>query len=126
MNAERLMLIGGVTAFALTLARVRRRDLRETYSLLWLGCAACLLACGLFPGVIMRAAEWCKLSYPAAVLFVAVTMAYLFAFGTTVALTRSDRRTTRLIQTVALLEHRLAQLEAEAAPARSRSVREAA
>jgi hypothetical protein len=114
INAERLMMIGGIAAFALTLAWVRRRDLREKYSLLWLACAACLLVCGLFPELLMTAAHWCRLSYPAAVLFVAVTMAYFFAFGVTVALTRYHRRHTRLLQMVALLEHRLARLEAVA------------
>jgi hypothetical protein len=111
MNAERLMMLGGIAAFALTLLWVRKRDLREKYSLLWLCCATCLLVCGLFPELIMTAAHWCKLSYSAAVLFVAVTMAYFFAFGTTVALTHCHRRITRLLQTTALLEHRLARLE---------------
>jgi hypothetical protein len=112
INAERLMMVGGIAAFVLTLAWVRRRDLREKYSLLWIACAACLLICGLFPELLMKAAHWCRLSYPAAVLFVAVTMAYFFAFGVTVGLTRFHRRHTRLLQTVALLEHRLARLEA--------------
>jgi hypothetical protein len=112
INAERLMLIGGIVAFVLTLAWVRRRDLREKYSLLWLAVAGCLLLCGLFPELLMTAAHWCRLSYPAAVLFVALTMGYCFAFSMTVALTRFHRRHTRLLQTVALLEHRLARLEA--------------
>ncbi len=113
INAERLMMLGGIAAFVLTLAWVRRRDLREKYSLLWIAFAGCLLVCGLFPQLLMTAAEWCRLSYPAAVLFVAVTMAYFFAFGVTVALTRYHRRHTRLLQMVALLEHRLARLEVE-------------
>jgi hypothetical protein len=112
INAERLMMIGGIAAFVLTLAWVRRRELREKYSLLWLTCAGGLLVCGLFPTLLMTAAQWCRLSYPAAVLFVAVTLAYFFAFGVTVALTRYHRRHTRLLQTVALLEHRLTRLEA--------------
>ncbi len=112
MTAELLMMVGGVAAFVLTLAWVRRRDLREKYSLLWTACAAGLLVCGLFPGILETAAERCHLSYPAAVLFVAVTVVYVFAFGITVALTRYHRRTTRLVQTVALLEHRLAGVEA--------------
>jgi len=112
INAERLMMLGGIAAFVLTLAWVRRRDLREKYSLLWIAFAACLLVCGLFPELLMAAAHCCRLSYPATVLFVAVTMAYFFAFGMTVALTRYHRRHTRLLQTVALLEHRLARVEA--------------
>jgi hypothetical protein len=116
MTAERLMMLGGVAAFVLTLIWVRSRDLREKYSLIWLGFASCLLVCGVFPEFIETAAEWCRLSYSAAVLFVAVTMAYFFAFGTTVALTRYHRRITRLLQTVALLEHRLAQLESKSKP----------
>jgi hypothetical protein len=112
MNAELLMLLGGVAAFALTLYWVRRRDLGEGHAVGWVAVATLLLLCGVFPGVIEWAAEAVHLSYPAAVLFLALGVIYLFAFGVSVALTRLHRRCVRLLQCVALLECRIRELEA--------------
>ena len=118
MNAERLMLLGGLAAFALTVSWVRRRSLREKYAVTWLGVATLLLLCGLFPEGIERLAEGARLSYPAAVLFVALAAVYLFAFGVSVSLSRMHRRNILLTQELALLEERLRRLEGAGAPGR--------
>ena len=39
ITAERLMLVGGVAVFLLTISWVRTRELREKYGLMWLGAA---------------------------------------------------------------------------------------
>jgi hypothetical protein len=111
MTAETLMLIGGASAFVLTLYWVRSRDLREKYAAVWLVVAFFLLLCGLFPRVIMAFADQSHLSYPAAVLFVALAAGYFFLFWVSVSLTRQYRRSLRLMQEVALLEYRLRLLE---------------
>ena len=111
MNAELLMLAGGVTAFALTVGWVRTRALGERDALAWLAVATLLLLCGLFPRVVTATAEWARLSYPAAVVFVALAVIYLFAMSVSVALTRLQRRTGRLVQEAALLAQRVAELE---------------
>lgn len=111
MTAERLMFLGGVSVFLLTLYWVRSRRLRERYAIAWLAVATLLLLCGIFPTIIMRLAQWAHLSYSAAVLFVALTAVYWFAFLVTVSLTRQHRQSTRLLQEMALLRHRLAQME---------------
>jgi hypothetical protein len=108
------MLLGGLAAFALTVSWVRRRSLREKYAVAWLGVATLLLLCGLFPEGIERLAEAAHLSYPAAVLFVALAAVYCFAFGVSVSLSRAHRRTVRLTQELALLEERLRRLEGPA------------
>lgn len=113
MTAELLMLIGGVTAFLLTIYLVRSRDLREKYALAWIVVAFGLLVCGLLPDAIKRLAENARLSYPAAVLFIALTVIYLFAFTVSVSLTRQYRRNVRLLQEVALLERRIRELESK-------------
>jgi hypothetical protein len=113
MTAELLMLIGGVTAFVLTLYWVRVRDLREKYAVGWILVAFLLLLCGLFPRALERLAELCRLSYPALVLFIALALLYLFAFTVSVALTRLHRRNMRLTQEIAILEERLRLLEGE-------------
>jgi hypothetical protein len=111
MNAEMLMLLGGIAAFVLTIYWVRSRELREKYAVIWLFVASVLLLCGLFPEVVKRTAEAVRLSYPAAVLFVALGVMYVFAFTVSVSLSRQYRRNIRMLQEIALLEHRVRLLE---------------
>jgi len=113
MKAEHLMLIGGVAAFLLTLYWVRRRTLREKYALFWMVLAAVLLVVGIFPEILKSFAEWAHLSFPAAVLFFALSAAYLFAFSISISLSRLYQRNVRLTQEMALLEERLRGLEKE-------------
>jgi hypothetical protein len=113
VTAELLMLLGGTTAFVVTLYWVRSRDLREKYAVVWILVAFLLLLCGLFPGAIMSVASASHLSYPAAVLFVALAAIYCYSFTVSVSLTRQYRRNVRLTQEIALLDHRLRRLEAE-------------
>ncbi len=112
MNAEVCMLIAGTGSFLLTLYWLRSRDLREKYAVCWLLVAFILFLAGLFPGVIMVIADASKLSYPAAVLFIALAVIYGFAFSVSASLTRHHRASRRLLQEVALLEERLRRLEA--------------
>jgi uncharacterized membrane protein YfcA len=111
VNAETLMLAGGVTSFLMTVHWVRKRDLREKYAVVWLAVATLLLLCGLFPQLIMTWAESAHLSYPSAVLFLALAFIYPFAFSVSLSLTRQYRRNVRLMQTLALLEQRVRVLE---------------
>jgi hypothetical protein len=109
------MLLGGLAAFLLTVTWVRTRALREKYAVVWLAVAALLLLCGLFPHALEALATASHLSYPSAVLFVALAVMYVFSFGVSVSLTRQHRRNVRLTQELAILEHRLRQLEARVA-----------
>jgi hypothetical protein len=112
MNAELLMLVGGLAAFLLTLHWVRSRDLREKYAVVWVVVASVLLVCGLFPGLIMYFADRAHLAYSSAVLFVALAAIYVFSFSVSVSLTHQYRRNARLMQELALLNARVQQLEA--------------
>jgi hypothetical protein len=111
MTAELLMMIGGIGAFVLTVYWVRSRELREKYAVIWLIVAFILLLCGLFPDLIKRTAEASRLGYASAVLFVALAAIYVFCFMVSVSLSRHYRRNIRLLQELALLEHRIRQLE---------------
>lgn len=113
MNAERLMLIGGVSAFLLTVFWVRSRALREKYAVLWFFVALLLLICGVFPALVMVFAVRMKLAYPSAVLFISLGIIYVFCFSVSVSLTRQHRHTIRLSQELAILEQRLRCLEAK-------------
>jgi Uncharacterized conserved protein (DUF2304) len=111
INAEFLMLLGGIGAFVMTLYWVRVRELRERYAIAWLAVATLLLFTGLFPDALKGIAEWAHLSYPALVLFVALGLIYLNSFFVSVSLTRHYRWNVRLTQQLALLEERLRRLE---------------
>jgi hypothetical protein len=113
MTAERLMLIGGIASFVLTLSWVRNRDLREKYAVGWMALAFFLLLLGLFPELIMKFAESARLGYASAVLFLSLGIIYMFSFFLSVALTRQYRTQVRLTQEVAILEEKLRQLEAQ-------------
>ncbi len=107
MNADRLMLLGGMAAFLLTVHWVRRRRLREKYAVYWLGMASLLLVVGLFPDLLMRFAETVHLAYSSAALFWALGFIYLFAMSTSVSISQQHRRMIRLQQEVALLRYQL-------------------
>ena len=111
MNAESLMLIGGVLVFFLTIYWVRSRDLSEKHAIMWTFIAFILLICGLFPNLIMSFASRSHLSYPAAVLFVALGAIYVYFFAVSVSLTKHQRKNTRLAQELAILENRVERLE---------------
>jgi hypothetical protein len=111
INAEFLMLLGGIGAFVMTLYWVRVRELRERYAIGWLLVATLLLLTGLFPDVLKSLADRAHLSYPALVLFVALGLIYMNSFFVSVALTKHYRWNVRLTQQMALLEERLRRLE---------------
>ena len=105
------MLLGGTFVFFLTIYWVRSRDLSEKHAILWTGLAFVLLICGLFPSLIMTFAMRSHLSYPAAVLFVALGAIYVYSFSVSVSLTQQQRRNIRLTQELAILENRVEKLE---------------
>ena len=111
ITAEMLMMVGGLSAFLLTINWVRQRELREKYAVVWVATAFVLLLIGLFPSLVMYFADNVHLSYPAAVLFIALAAIYLFSFSVSVSISRQYRRNARLMQEVAILDMRLRELE---------------
>ncbi len=111
MSAELLMLIGGTSAFLLTIYWVRSRELSEKYAVGWIGVALLVLLCGIFPEVIMKFAQHAHLAYPTAVLFISLAAIYFFSFTVSVSLTRQYRRNVRLMQELAIMEQRVRALE---------------
>jgi hypothetical protein len=111
MNAEILMLISGITAFAIIVYQVRQRELREKYAIVWLGCSVVLLLVGIFPGVLKSFAEWAHLSFAAATMFFIFGALFIYSFAVSVSLSRSHRRQMRLTQEIALIDQRLRTME---------------
>lgn len=119
LSAERLMLLGGLAAFVITVQCVRRRELREKYAVGWVLLSLALLAVGLFPSSIMLLADAARLSYSSLVLFLALGAIYLFSMSVSVSLTRQRRTSVRLLQDLALVEQELADMRADLAQLRN-------
>lgn len=111
MTAEKLMLIGGISCFVITLIWVRNRELQERYAVIWLILASILLIFGIRPEIILGFADYMNLSYTAAFLLFALTTIYIFSFTIFLSLSRQNGHSIRLAQEVALLESRIRKLE---------------
>ena len=110
-KAEFLMSLGGVVAFLITLFQVRERELREKYALGWMGISLLLLIFGLAPSLLMKISHTLNFSYAALAAFITAGALFLFAFSTSISLSRQYRRNIRLTQEVGLLEKRVRDLE---------------
>ncbi|MEQ9586638.1 MAG: DUF2304 domain-containing protein [Parvibaculaceae bacterium] len=111
MTAERLMLACGLIVPALTIYFVRKRLLREKHALAWMLFAGAVTILGLFPDLLKSFAYSFRLSYPAAALFAALAVIYLFSISMSVSSCLHHRRINSLLQDVALLRLRVAELE---------------
>lgn len=116
LNAEIMMLIGGLLAFYMTVRWVRGREMREKYAVMWILVASLLLICGLFPRTIMIFADSSQLAYPSAVLFISLGVIYFFALSVTLSLSRQHLNVTRLLQEIALLKYEVEQLRNKQSP----------
>src|SRR5436190_820057 len=108
LNAELLMLVGGVSSFCLTLYWVRSRALSEKYAAAWMLVATALLVCGVFPNLIKDFATSAHLAYPTAVLFLSAAGIFCFLFFGVGSLTRQVPPNNRLEEELGFVENRLA------------------
>jgi hypothetical protein len=111
---DRLTIIGlilSVSALLFVLELVRRRKLREDYSLLWLGTAVVLIALTAFRPLLDRfAALLGVVTYPPAALFVVAilfVLCLLLHFST--VLTRLTRENREIAQQMAILRWELSE-----------------
>lgn len=115
MTVDRVMIFGliaSVAALILVIELVRRRKLREDYSLLWLATAVVLIVLSLSRPLLDRLAELLGIiTYPPAALFLVAIifmLAILLHFST--VLTRLARENKELAQQMSLLRWELTEL----------------
>jgi len=101
----------------LVIELVRRRQLSEEYSFIWITGAAALLVLSLWRDVLHAIARWLGVFYPPAVLLLVLTLfVFVGLLYFSVTLSRQREQIERLIEQVAILEARLRDQERQARP----------
>jgi len=104
----------GFAILMFVLHMVRKKHLREEYSLLWLLSALVVVLCALFTRWVDKLSHVIGIYYPPAFLFlVAIVMMLVlqFHFSTVISSLRGQNK--NLVQDLAILAHRVRELEAE-------------
>ena len=84
---------------------VRRRQLTEEYSLIWIVCAAALLGLSVWRNVLDVAAAALGVHYPPALLLLVLTFfVVLISLSFSIVVSRHRKRIERLVEEVALLD----------------------
>lgn len=105
-------LIAGIGAFIFVLELVRRRRLKEEYSLLWLATAAALIILSLSRPVLDLLATTVGIIYPPSALFlVAVIFVLFILLHYSIVLTRLTQENKENAQQLALMRFQIEQLQ---------------
>lgn len=109
-----ITVIAAILALALVLELVRRRRLREEYSLLWLATACAMLIVSGWRDLLHGLARMMGIAYPPNLLFLiaALFMLLMLLYFSTV-ITRLAQENKEIAQEVALLRHEVERLNAE-------------
>jgi hypothetical protein len=111
-RAEIIALLGSVGLLVMILELVRRRKLKEKYSLLWLFTAIVLLVLSVARGLLDKLGAMMGIYYPPSAFFL---LAFMFLMLITVqfsvVLSKLSERNQVLTQEVALLKLKLEELE---------------
>ncbi len=112
-RTELLMIAGPVLMFVIVLELVRRRHLREDYSLLWLGTFVVLVMLSLLRTSLLNVvARLMGIQYPPTALFViGFGLLLLVMLQFSMVITRLSRQSQQAAQHIALLSMRVRDLE---------------
>jgi len=109
-----ISLVGSLGLLLLIVELVRRRRLKEKYSLLWLFTALVLLVLTLSPGLLDRLSITMGIYYsPSAFFLMAFFFLMLITLQFSVVISRLSERNKALAQEVALLKMRLDELDGQ-------------
>ncbi len=103
---------------ALVIELVRRRQLTEEYSFIWITCALALLILSIRREILHAMARWLHVYYPPALLIL-VLFGFVFVASLhfSVVISRQRRQIERLVEEAAILAARLRELSEEVARA---------
>ncbi len=90
----------------------KKKQLSYRFTMLWLFMSLCLLTIAIFPGLISTLAKIVHIEVPANALFVLLIGANIvIIFLITMGYSKHSEKITKLVQTNALLEKRIEELE---------------
>lgn len=102
----------------MTVHLIRKHKLREEYALLWLAASVTIFLFSVFGGLVNRIAAFFSVSYsPTLVLVAGLLFVLVLLLSQSVVLSKQADSNRDLVQTVALLEFRLRELEETVHPA---------
>jgi len=109
-----VMTVGPIALLLMVLEMVRRRRLREDYSLLWLATAIVLVVLALWRDSLNAIARLFGIAYPPTALFV-IGMGFLLLIllQFSIVITKLARENKQAAQHIALLNQRLRALESQ-------------
>lgn len=107
-----ILIILAVIFVGFILTVTQKKQLSYRYTLLWLFFSFVIVLIALFPQIIMIIAQWFHIETPANALFLmAIGANILIIFFMTIGYSKHSEKITRLVQTNALLEKRLREIE---------------
>ena len=105
-------ILGCLLFLALVIEAVRRRHLKEAYSLLWLILGLLFLALAIWRSGLEYVSNMVGIYYAPSMLFLFMLCAqFLILFQYSMIMTKRAEETKRLAQEIALLEERIRKLE---------------
>ena len=119
---DRTIILGtgaSIAALLFVLELVRRRRLREEYSLLWLATAVVMLVLSLWRDLLHGLSALVGIAYPPNFLFlVALLFVLLILLYFSTIITRLTQENKEIAQQVALLRHELERMQAQSSARR--------
>ena len=112
-----ISVIGSLLLLGFIVDLLRKRKLREEYSLLWLFGGVCFLVLSVFRDLLTQLSFAVGIAYPPAALFLVLIMgAYLMLLHFSMVFSRLADKTKRMAQEIALLRLELERVKGERAP----------
>ena len=113
-----ISILGSIALLAFIVSLLRRRKLREEYSLLWLFGGVVFLVLSIFRDMLTQIAFAVGIAYPPAALFLALIMgAYLMLLHFSMVFSKNAEKTRAMAQEIALLRLEVERLKGAPAEA---------
>jgi hypothetical protein len=114
-----ISVIGSLALLVFIVDLLRKRKLREEYSILWLFGGVCFLVLAVFRDLLTQISHAVGVAYPPAALFLVLIMgAYLMLLHFSMVFSRMADKTKLMAQEIALLRLELERIRADRGPGR--------
>lgn len=112
LKLQILMLLAVAIYFSLLFMLLKKRSLNLKYTLLWIFSGAIMLVISIFPNLLVLVSDMIDIAAPTNALFAIMFFCVIIILmSLTAIVTKLNEKSKRLIQTVAMLEKRIRELE---------------